>query len=158
MHVTADLAFQVEVDGSGRASQPIRCTGRLHARGQDVTVEFTPAPSLGGSSTRPLVRPLARRLAEEGLTVHLVGPDGLLLRLGAGVRAPRWQWLATRSRIIELGAPAVLARSLRGPRLFEVALPPAVALPAATRRQRSRRGRVLVAARQLGRRVTGRRR
>jgi hypothetical protein len=86
------------------------------------------------------------------------GPDGPLVRLGAGVDAPVWQWPATRSRRVELLSPRALARSLRGPRVFEVALPPAAVLPAVTGRQRSRRRRVAVALRQVARRVARRRR
>jgi hypothetical protein len=104
------------------------------------------------------VRPLAERLDDLGLTLVVRGPDGPLVRLGAGVDAPWWQWPATRSSRIELLSRRALTRSLRGPRVFEVALPPSTVLPAVTDRQRSRRRRVAVALRQVGRRVTRRRR
>lgn len=157
LQVRADLRFTVDVPG--RSARPTRCTGRVEADGgQDVIVTFAPMPSLGGTSTRPLVRPLAERLDDLGLTLHLHGPDGPLIRLGAGVDAPWWQWPATRSARIELLDPRALARSRRGPRVFEVALPPSAVLPAVTDRQRSRRRRVVTALRQLGRRVVRRRR
>ena len=157
LRVRADLTFTVDVPGD--AAHPTRCTGRVEADGgRDVTVSFSPMPSLGGTSTRPLVRPLAERLDDLGLTLHVHGPDGPLVRLGAGVDAPWWQWPATRSSRIELVSARAVARSLRGPRVFEVALPPSAVLPAVGDRQRSGRRRVAVALRQLGRRVVRRRR
>jgi len=154
--VTADLTFQVEVPS--RSSDPTRCTGRVSADGHDITVEFDPMPSLGGSSTRPLVRPLANQLHRLGLTVVVVGPDGPLVRIGARARAAWWQRLVTRGLRVELLSVRGLARSVGGPRVFQVALPPAAALPTLTERQRSRRHRVGDVVRQVGRRVTGKRR
>ena len=156
LRVTADLAFTVDVPG--RAGSSTRCTGQVRAHGQQVTVELRPMPSLGGSSTRPLVRPLANHLDHLGLTLVVVGPDGPLVRLGAGVRTPWWQVVATHGSRIELVSVRALARSVGGPKVFAVALPPAAVLPAVTRSQRSRRQRILVTARQVLRRVTGSRR
>lgn len=153
MRVRADLAFTVDLPGP---SQPTRCTGQVQASGQDVTVSFAPMPSLAGSSTRPLVRPLAERLDELGLTLQVQGPDGPLVRLGAGVRAPWWQWPVTRSGRIQLVSARALARSLGGPKVFEVAAPPLAVLPAVS--GRSRRRRATATLRQVARRVTGRRR
>lgn len=132
--------------------------GRVQADGQVITVEFDPMPSLGGSSTRPLVRPLANRLHDLGLTVVVAGPDGPLIRIGAEAQAPRWQQIVTRGLHVELISPRAVVRSLRGPTVFKVALPPAAVLPAVTNEQRSTRRRVSVAVRQVLRRVTGRRR
>ena len=156
LRVTADLAFAVDVPGSSGSST--RCTGTVRADGQEVTVEFRPMPSLGGSSTRPLVRPLANQLDSLGLTLSVVGPDGPLVRLGAGVRTPWWQVIATHGSRIELVSLRALARSVGGPKVFAVALPPAAVLPAVKRVQREPRRRTIVAARQLIRRVTGSRR
>lgn len=152
MLVTADLTFQVDLPDAGR------CTGRVHADGQDVTVEFDQMPSLGGSAARPLVRPLANQLDRLGLTVRVVGPDGPLIRIGAGARAPWWQRVATHGSRIELVSLRALVRSRGGPRVFEVALPPAAVLPVVTGVQRSTRRRVVVLVRQLVRRLSGRRR
>lgn len=115
-------------------------------------------PSLGGSSTRPLVRPLAQQLDDLGLSVEVSGPDGPLVRLGAGVQAPWWQRLVTRSARIELVSFRALARSVGGPRIFEAALPPSTVLPLVTEAQRSPLRRAEVTGRQLVRRVTRRRR
>ena len=156
MQVVADLTFSVEVPGT--PVRPGRCDGRVRADGGQITVELDPMPSLAGATTRPLVRPLADRLATLGLTVQLVGPTGPLIRLGAGVRAPWWQVALTHGRRVELVSVRALARSLGGPKVFEVALPDLAALPVLTRRGHSRRRRLLTAVRQLGRRVTGRRR
>ena len=156
MRVVADLAFSVEVPGT--PARPGRCDGRVRADGQQITVELDPMPSLAGSTTRPLVRPLADRLETLGLTVQVEGPAGPLIRLGAGARAPWWQLALTHGRRVELVSVRALARSLGGPKVFEVALPDLTALPLLGRRQRTVRGRVLAAVRQLGRRVTRRRR
>lgn len=159
LQVRADLTFTVDVPphvGGGRA--PTRCTGRVQADGQEITVDLSPMPSLGGSSTRPLVRPFAQQLDDLGLTVQVAGPDGPLVRIGAGVQAPWWQQLVTRSARIHLVSVRALTRSFGGPRIFEVALPPAAVLPLVTDRQRTTRRRVAVTVRQLARRVVRRRR
>ncbi len=156
MRVRTDLSFTVDVPG--RSGPPTRCAGRVVADGSDVTVSVSPTPSLGGSWTRPLVRPLAERLDELGLTLEVRGPDGPLVRLGSGVRAPRWQRVVTRSSRIHLVSARAIARSVRGPKVFAAALPPSTTLPTVGDRQRSPRRRATVALRQLGRRLTGRRR
>jgi hypothetical protein len=156
LRVVSDLAFAIEVPA--RSGSSARCAGSVRADGHEITVEFRPMPSLGGSSTRPLVRPLANQLDRLGLTLTVAGPDGPLVRLGAGVRSPWWQVVATHGARIELVSLRALARSVGGPKVFAVALPPAAVLPAVTRSQRAARRRVAVAARQLLRRVTGSRR
>jgi hypothetical protein len=155
--IVADLTFEVSSDDAGRDPHPTPTTGRVRADGADVTVEFSRTPSLAGSGTRPLVRPLARSLDDNGLTVHLVGPSGPLLHVGHGVRAPWWQVPATGSRFIEVASVPLVVRSLRGPRLFQVALPPLLVLPG-TALTRTWRQRLVLVARQLLRRVTRRRR
>ena len=86
--------------------------GRVRADGSEVTVDFSRTPSLAGSGTRPLVRPLAHALDEHGLTVRVTGPSGTLLRLGHGVRAPWWQVPATSSRRIQVTSVPLALRSL----------------------------------------------
>jgi hypothetical protein len=157
MKIVADLRFEVSTDDSGRSPHPTPTTGRVRADGPDVTVEFSRTPSLAGGGTRPLVRPLARSLDDNGLTVHLTGPEGPLLDVGHGVRAPWWQVPATGSRFVRVASVPLALRSLRGPRLFEVALPPLVVQPGMAL-TRSRRERLLITARQLVRRATRRRR
>ena len=155
MNIVADLAFEVLLDADG--PHPTTTTGRVRADGSDVTVELSQTPSLLGSGTRPAVRPAARTLDEQGVTVHLVGPSGPVLHVGRGVRAPWWQVPATGSRFVRLASVPLVLRSLRGPRLFEVALPPLAALPS-TALAGSRRRRLALTALQLVRRVTRRRR
>lgn len=159
LQLRADLTFTVDVPPHGdRGAHPTRCTGRVRADGQQVEIHLSPMPSLGGSATRPLVRPLAQRLDDLGLTVQVEGPDGPLVRIGAGVRAPWWQQLVTRSSRIHLVSIRALARSVGGPRIFEVALPPAAVLPAIFDDQRRPRRQVEIVARQLLRRLTAHRR
>ncbi|MGI3784541.1 MAG: hypothetical protein ACRYG2_27590 [Janthinobacterium lividum] len=157
MKIVADLTFEVTLDGSRRDPHPTSTTGRVRADGPDVTVELSSTPSLAGKGTRPLVRPLAQSLDDNGLTVHLTGPSGPLLHVGHGVRAPWWQVPATGSRFIRVASVPLAVRSLRGPRLFEVALPPLVVQPGMAL-TRTRRERARVIAQQLVRRVTNRRR
>lgn len=158
LQLRADLAFTVDVPPHAGGSRPTRCTGRVRAEGQQVDVHLSPMPSLGGSATRPLVRPLAQQLDDLGLRVQVTGPDGPLIELGAGVRGPWWQRPVTHSARIRLVSLRALARSVGGPRIFAVALPPLAVVPAVTDEQRSDRRRTVVAVRQVLRRVTGRRR
>ena len=157
MKIVADLHFQVMNDASGPGPHPAPTTGTVRADGSDVVVEFSQTPSLAGKGTRPVVRPVAQSLDDQGLTVHLTGPSGPLLHVGHGVRAPWWQVPATGSRLIRVASVPLALRSLRGPRLFEVALPPLVVQPSMAL-TRTRRERVRIVARQLLRRVTRRRR
>ena len=103
-----------------------------------------------------MVRPVAQSLDDQGLTVHLTGPSGPLLHVGHGVRAPWWQVPATGSRLIRVASVPLALRSLRGPRLFQVALPPLLAQPGALNLS-DRRRRLLVLQQAL-RRITRRRR
>jgi len=156
MKIVADLRFTVTTDDD-RDPHPTPTTGQVRADGSDVTVELSQTPSLAGKGTRPVVRPLARSLDDHGLTVHLVGPSGPLLHVGHGVRAPWWQMPATGSRFVRVASIPMAVRSLRGPRLFKVALPPFVVQPGMAL-AKTRRERVLIIAQQLLRRVTNRRR
>jgi hypothetical protein len=155
--IVADLHFEVSSGDTGRSPHPTPTTGRVRADGSEVTVEFSRTPSLAGGGTRPLVRPLARTLDDNGLTVHLTGPEGRLLDVGHGVHAPWWQVPATGSRFVRVASVPLALRSLRGPRLFQAALPPRVVQPG-TALTRNRRERLLIIARQLVRRVVRRRR
>lgn len=157
MRIVADLTFEVVSDDGARGTHPAPTTGRVQADGSDVTVQFSSTPSLAGTGTRPLVRPLAQTLDDNGLTVHLTGPSGPLLHVGHGVRAPWWQVPATGSRFIRVASIPLAVRSLRGPRLFQVALPPLVVQPGMAL-TRGRRERFMIIVKQLLRRVTRRRR
>ena len=156
MKIVADLRLEVTTDASLRDPHPTRTTGRVRADGTDVTVELSQTPSLAGKGTRPVVRPVAQALDDQGLTVHLTGPSGPLLHVGHGVRAPWWQVPATGSRLIRVASVPLALRSLRGPRLFEVALPPLLAQPGAL--NLSTRRRRLLVVQQVLRRITRRRR
>lgn len=123
MHIVADLRFQVQTVEGGRGSSDAAVTGRVDADGSVVTVDFSRTPSLLGAGGRRRARALASALDTYGVTVRLRGPTGLLVSLGHGVTAPRWQRLATGSGQIRLGSRRILLRSLRGPRLFAAALP-----------------------------------
>ena len=156
MRIVADLHFQVTTDASGPGPHAAPTTGTVRADGSDIIVTFSQTPSLAGKGTRPVVRPFAQNLDDQGLTVHLTGPSGPLLHVGHGVRAPWWQVPATGSRLIRVASVPLALRSWRGPRLFQVALPPLLAQPGALRLSDGRR-RLLV-VQQVLRRLTRRRR
>jgi len=156
MKIVADLRFEVTTDGD-RDPHPAPTTGQVRADGSDLTVEFSQTPSLAGKGTRPVVRPLASTLDDNGLTVHLVGPAGPLLHVGHGVRAPWWQVPVTGSRFVRVASIPLAVRSLRGPRLFKVALPPFVVQPGMAL-TKGRRERFFLIVQQLVRRATKRRR
>ncbi|HEU5485654.1 MAG TPA: hypothetical protein VFU98_12170 [Microlunatus sp.] len=106
----------------GVASDPIK--GRVTADGHLITVGFSTTPSLSPRGTRGLASLAADQLDRQGLTVRLVDADGLILvELGHRVRAPGWQRFLTRSRLIRVRSVRRYLRTLRGPRLFRVALP-----------------------------------
>ena len=156
MKIVADLTFEVWPDGVDRGPHPTPTTGRVLADGLDVDVRFSRTPSLAGRGTRPVVRPLAQTLDDNGVTVHLTGPSGPLLHVGHGVQAPWWQVPATGSRLIRVASVPLALRSLRGPRLFRVALPPLLATPRAL--DVPERRRRLLVVQQVLRRLTRRRR
>lgn len=155
MRVAADLSFSIDLPNP--ANRPSRCNGRVEADGSVVSVVFDPMPSLVVPSARSLARPLAHQLDRVGLTVQIVGPDGPLVRVGAGVEAPRWQRIATRGAPIQLVSIRALLRSLTGPRIFKVALPSATALPRFTA-SRSRLAGARSVARQVRQQISARRR
>ncbi|MDN3937651.1 FHA domain-containing protein [Arthrobacter sp. YD4] len=126
--VDADLEFSVTEPSGGGTS------GTVQAAGTEVKVTLSSLDSSLGQRMPSLqqLRPLAKTLAEQGLTVVIEGPQGLIASLGA-VRTGRAQRLLTRSPHIRLGnvrTVAPLAR--RGGRTKDAGmslLPPETPLP-----------------------------
>lgn len=131
----ADLEFSIETPASaGRDSAHIR--GTVRASGNQVEVRSDELLTLAGQPSRDEVRRLAAGLASYGLTVRVVGPDGVVVTLGQ-VKRSALSRLVTRSRHMRLGGPgqvlaAVLARRRSAPGAVELSaagMPPATLWP-----------------------------
>ena len=125
--VDADLAFSLMEPSGGETS------GTVRAAGTEVKVTLNSMdPELGQRMpSLQQLRPLAKTLAEQGLTVVVEGPQGLIASLGA-VRAGRAQRLLTRSPHIRLGNLRTVAPWARRGRSKEGGmslLPPETPLP-----------------------------
>ena len=130
-----DLTFSLAAAGGPGGDDQME--GTITAAGTDVTISasrpelFLPA----GRVTLKEIRVLAADLAERGLSVSLVGPNGLVARLGV-VPVPLLQRLLTGSAHVALGSRAALAPLLRRRRRRTgggtqpiVSLPPATLFP-----------------------------
>lgn len=138
--ILADLDFEIEVEGRPPVHGSLRSTG-----GRLVLDVDDPAAFAGGGDA-PVVRTVARALAERGIEVRVVQGERHLITLG-NVRAPWWQRVGTGSRHIRLGSArgvlaAARARSGSTPSVLPDAslLPPGTLLPLLpTLRRRPRR-------------------
>ena len=108
--------------------------GSVKASGSEVVVSLDSTEALLSHRLPSLgdLRPLAKTLSDQGLSVVVDGPDGRIISLGA-VDAPASQRVITRSPHIKLGKLGALApmvrRGRRAPgRAFSL-LPPGTMLP-----------------------------
>lgn len=108
--------------------------GSVKASGSEVVVSLDSTDALLSHRMPSLgdLRPLAKTLSDQGLSVVVDGPDGRIISLGA-VEAPASQRVITRSPHIKLGKLGALApmvrRGRRAPgRAFSL-LPPGTMLP-----------------------------
>lgn len=107
IHLDADLAFSVELPGDHTV------TGRLTGSGTALSLTLSDPFAFAGRNDSLVIRPLARALAERGVSVTLVTPAGPLVTLGAS-RAPWWQRRVTGSRHIRVERVAGLWSLARG--------------------------------------------
>ena len=124
----------INLDFSLQEASGEETRGSVKASGREVVValdridvlQSQRLPSLGD------LRPLAKTLSDQGLTVVVDGPDGRIISLGA-VEAPASQRVITRSPHIKLGKLGVLApmlkRGRRSPARGVSLLPPGTLLP-----------------------------
>lgn len=124
----------INLDFSLQEASGEEVRGSVKASGPEVVVALDRVdvlqsrrlPSLGD------LRPLAKTLSEQGLTVVVDGPDGRIISLGA-VEAPASQRVITKSPHIKLGKLGVLAPMLkpgrRSPARGISLLPPGTLLP-----------------------------
>ncbi|MEC5192038.1 MULTISPECIES: FHA domain-containing protein [unclassified Arthrobacter] len=108
--------------------------GSVQASGSEVVVSLESMGALLSQRMPSLgdIRPLAKTLSDQGLTVAVEGPDGRIISLGA-VAAPASQRVITRSPHIKLGKLGALApmlkRGRRAPARGFSLLPPGTLLP-----------------------------
>ena len=124
----------INLDFSLQEASREEVRGSVRASGSEVVValdridvlQSQRLPSLGD------LRPLAKTLSDQGLTVVVDGPDGRIISLGA-VEAPATQRVITRSPHIKLGKLGALApmlkRGRRSPARGVSLLPPGTLLP-----------------------------
>ena len=124
----------INLDFSLQEASGEETRGSVKASGREVVValdridvlQSQRLPSLGD------LRPLAKTLSDQGLTVVVDGPDGRIISLGA-VEAPASQRVITRSPHIKLGKLGVLApmlkRGRRSPAPGLSLLPPGTLFP-----------------------------
>ena len=122
-----DLDFSY-TDESGAVTR-----GSARAAGTAVTITVDGLDAVHGGSMPSLeeIRPLAKTLADQGLSVTIDGPDGSIVSLGA-VNSPASQRLVTRSphiKLGKLGALVPLMRPGRRPSRAFSLLPPETPLP-----------------------------
>ena len=130
------LRFRADInlDFSLQETSGEEVRGTVKAAGREVVVALDRIDALQSQRLPSLgdLRPLAKTLAEQGLTVVVDGPDGRIISLGA-VEAPASQRVVTRSPHIKLGKLGALApmlkRGRRSPARGVSLLPPGTLLP-----------------------------
>jgi len=128
--------FRVDInlDFSLQEASGEEARGSVKAAGGEVVVALDRIDALQSQRLPSLgdLRPLAKTLSDQGLTVGVDGPDGRIISLGA-VEAPASQRVITRSPHIKLGKLGALApmlkRSRRSPAPGVSLLPPGTLLP-----------------------------
>lgn len=126
-----NLTFSLEENGIGGAADDL-LTGTVTASGSEVEV-FASNPEMlmrGRSVKLSNLRLIAAEIASYGLSVTLLGPDGVIAKVG-DVEAPLLQRVVTGSPHIRLGSPAALAPLLRrrGASVNGIPLPPRTLFP-----------------------------
>ncbi|MET3951186.1 FHA domain-containing protein [Arthrobacter sp. UYEF36] len=124
----------VNLDFSLQEASGEETRGSVKASGSEVVVALDRIDALQSQRMPSLgdLRPLAKTLSDQGLTVVVDGPDGRIISLGA-VEAPASQRVITKSPHIKLGKLGALApmlkRGRRSPARGISLLPPGTLLP-----------------------------
>ena len=119
----------IDLDFSLQEATGEEARGSVKASGTEVVVSLDRIDALQSQRLPSLgdLRPLAKTLSDQGLTVVVDGPDGRIISLG-NVEAPASQRIITRSPHIKLGKLGALAPMLkRGRRTPVTGLQPAAA-------------------------------
>jgi len=124
----------INLDFSLQEASGEEARGSVKASGTEVVVALDRIDALLSHRLPSLgdLRPLAKTLSDQGLSVVVDGPDGRIISLGA-VEAPASQRVITRSPHIKLGKLGALApmlkRGRRSPARGFSLLPPGTLLP-----------------------------
>ncbi|MDZ4090347.1 MAG: FHA domain-containing protein [Arthrobacter sp.] len=124
----------INLDFSLQEASGEETRGSVKASGSEVVVALDRIDALQSQRLPSLgdLRPLAKTLSDQGLTVVVDGPDGRIISLGA-VEAPASQRVITKSPHIKLGKLGALApmlkRGRRSPAGGISLLPPGTLLP-----------------------------
>ena len=124
----------INLDFSLQEASGEEARGSVKASGTEVAVALDRIDALLSHRLPSLgdLRPLAKTLSDQGLSVVVDGPDGRIISLGA-VEAPASQRVITRSPHIKLGKLGALApmlkRGRRSPARGFSLLPPGTLLP-----------------------------
>lgn len=124
----------INLDFSLQEASGEEARGSVKASGSEVVVALDSIDALKSRRLPSLgdLRPLAKTLSDQGLTVVVEGPDGRIISLGA-VEAPASQRVITKSPHIKLGKLGALApmlkRGRRSPARGVSLLPPGTLLP-----------------------------
>lgn len=124
----------INLDFSLQEASGEEARGSVRASGNEVVVALDRIDALLSHRMPSLgdLRPLAKTLSDQGLSVVVDGPDGRIISLGA-VDAPASQRVITRSPHIKLGKLGALApmlkRGRRAPARAFSLLPPGTLLP-----------------------------
>ena len=124
----------INLDFSLQEASGEEARGSVKASGTEVVVALDRIDALLSHRMPSLgdLRPLAKTLSDQGLSVVVDGPDGRIISLGA-VEAPASQRVITRSPHIKLGKLGALApmlkRGRRSPARAFSLLPPGTLLP-----------------------------
>ena len=124
----------INLDFSLQEASGEEARGSVKASGSEVVVALDRIDALLSHRLPSLgdLRPLAKTLSDQGLSVVVDGPDGRIISLGA-VEAPASQRVITRSPHIKLGKLGALApmlkRGRRSPARGFSLLPPGTLLP-----------------------------
>ncbi|HSL35561.1 MAG TPA: FHA domain-containing protein [Arthrobacter sp.] len=132
--MTPRFRADINLDFSLQEASGEEARGSVKASGSEVGVALERIDALLSRRLPSLgdLRPLAKTLSDQGLTVVVDGPDGRIISLGA-VGAPASQRVITRSPHIKLGKLGALApmlkRGRRAPAREFSLLPPGTLLP-----------------------------
>lgn len=106
LDLQGDLSFTVEGPGGSTSGTVVGDGAVLRVRAEDPVAAWDGI--LGSVSTGPAaLRTVADGLADEGLSIEVSGPHGLLALVGAGADSGVGK-LLTGSRRVQLGTPAAL--------------------------------------------------
>jgi hypothetical protein len=144
MRVDADLTFSYRAPASQESDSPT-LSGTITGAGNHLEVRCDSITEVSARRIAPLLRGAGAKLAAQGLTVSVFGPQGLLVTIGA-VKGSLFQRVLTRSRHIRVEHSAQFLRLTRpraappaGLTMAQLLPPPAVVPIAPTFRRQPRR-------------------